>query len=91
MVKYNTSKYNIGDLVTIVSTKNSSPNHLMINMIGHVYPIQGIPDHTSCIINNFYWSSKDIKKFHPDKENKENMKPKKFNVNNLLIEEQYEK
>jgi hypothetical protein len=62
MVKYNTAKYNIGELVTIISTEHSSPNHEMSDMIGKAYPIQGIPDHTSCIINDFFWSSKDIKK-----------------------------
>lgn len=84
MVKYNTAKYNIGDLVTIISIEHSGANHVMEDMIGRSFPIQGIPDHASCIINEFFWSTKDIEKFKPI--NKQKKHAEKFDINNLITE-----
>ena len=73
--------YEIGDLVTIISTRYSGNVEKMIQMIGNTYTIEGIPDSNTLIINNFFWSYRDVKKFHTEKKD---IKPEKFDINNLI-------
>jgi len=73
--------YEIGELVTILSTRYSSNLQPMIDMIGKVFHIEGIPDSKTCIINDYYWSMRDIKKFQGEKIE---IKAEKFDINNLI-------
>jgi len=84
MTKYRSDSYKVGDLVTILRATNSGNLSQMKDMVGKVFPIESIPDHSTCIINDYFWSFVDIKKFHPEKPS---IKSEKFDVNNLIIEE----
>jgi hypothetical protein len=73
--------YEIGNLVTILSTRWSGGVQRMDDMIGKVFAIEGIPDSKTCIINDWYWSTRDIKKF---KAEKKEIKAEIFDINNLI-------